>query len=136
MLFFFRAFLPPLAFICLFCSIRLPVLLLLITLLSGARVFFLLQSGPFRLGCPPRLWYYGLFSECKAARYEIPHKPQSSALAKNDWSCTSILHICLHDVDSDFTFYLLQTTPTQCQAHLGLLLATFLFRLKPKCSSE
>lgn len=120
---FFCPFLPPLSFICLFCSILLPVLPLLTSLFSEARVLFLLQNRPFRLCRPPRPWFYRLFSECKAAKQEIAHKPQSSASGKNDWCCTSLLPICLHDVDKDhFTFfYLLQHAPTNARRSLGTL---------------
>lgn len=118
-LFFFRPFLPPLSFICLFCSILLPVLPLLTSLFSGASDLFLLQNRPFRLCCPPTRWFYRLFSECKADKHEIAHKPESSASGKNDWSSTSILPIRVYDLDRDnFTcFYLLQQAPTQCQPH-------------------
>ena len=97
--FLFAYFIP---FFCPFYFYELPSF-------HGVIVLFLHQNRPFRLCCPPRFWFYGLFSERKAARHEITHKPQSSASGMNDRSCTSILPICLHDVDRDnfalFTFY-------------------------------
>jgi hypothetical protein len=35
----------------------------------------------------------------------LEHLPLSSSEVKNEWSCTSASHICLHDVERERHFY-------------------------------
>ena len=51
--------------------------------------------GPLQ---PPVRWYRGSFPEVKRSGRDVDQSHPSSAETKNEWSYTSTLPICLHDV--------------------------------------
>jgi hypothetical protein len=78
---------------------------------DNSKVFFFIPRHPDRLWGPTRFLlneYTGLISGVKRPGREGDRSPPSSGKGKNEWSCTSIPAICLHDSQRySFTLFFL-----------------------------
>jgi ABC-type multidrug transport system fused ATPase/permease subunit len=91
----------------------------------------------FRLCCPPRLWFYEFFPSVKPPGIKLPTNLNLALRVRMTGAVTLFSqHAFMTWTGTTLLFCLLQTAQTQCQPHLGSLIAAFLFRLKPKCAAE
>jgi len=80
-----------------------------VQLLAAARDFFLSNCPAWAWDAPSLLFHdnFGLFlPTVKWPRHEADQSPQPGAEFQNEWSCTSVLHSCLHCIyGENFIFY-------------------------------
>ena len=67
------------------------------------------------------LYYLTYIDDARSNTNQVDHSSPSSAEVKNEWSYTSVPHICLYGVKRDFTFFftfylrICRYTSTDCQ---------------------